>query len=199
MTPCFAEGSCRCNCPGVFGKRRYLEYNGAIGVHRGEGPMTQKRRPRAVVEDRIEIAASPEVLWTCFADLSKWPRWFPALVEIGWVSGTPWTLGAQFRQTVRCGFPLGTVTGIATIIEISAVPYVAWDGRIVAMEAIHGFRFDATAGGTEVLSRHEFYGSLALLTRLLFLTRRVHKIYQVALEGLKAYVEMGAIQLKMPM
>ena len=67
------------------------------------------------------------------------------------------------------------------------------------MEAIQGFRFDATAGGTEVLSRHEFYGSLVLLARLLFLTRRVHKIFQAALEGLKAYVETGIVQLKMPM
>jgi hypothetical protein len=161
--------------------------------------MTKKRRPRAVVEDRIEVAASPEVLWTCFADLNKWSHWFPALVEAEWIAGTPWTMGAQFRQTVRFGFPLGRVTGVATIIEVSASPYVAWKGRVAGMEAIHGFRFDATSGGTEVLSRHEFYGSPALLARLLFLTRRVHKIYQAALGGLKAYVETGTIQLKMSM
>jgi len=161
--------------------------------------MTKKRRPRAVVEDRIEVAASPEVLWTCFADLNKWCHWFPALVEAEWIVGTPWTMGAQFRQTVRFGFPLGRVTGVAAIIEVSASPYVAWEGRVAGMEAIHGFRFDVTSGGTEVLSRHEFYGSPALLARLLFLTRRVHKIYQAALGGLKAYVETGTIQLKMSM
>ena len=161
--------------------------------------MTKTRRPRAVVEDRIEVAASPEVLWTCFADLGKWPHWFPALVEAEWIAGTPWTIGAQFRQTVRFGFPLGRVVGVATIIEVSAAPYVAWKGKVAGMEAVHGFRFDATAGGTEVLSRHEFYGSLALLARLLFLTRRVHRIYQAALEGLKAYVEIGTIQLKIPL
>ncbi len=161
--------------------------------------MTKKQKPRAVVEDRIEVAASPEVLWSCFADLGKWPHWFPALIETQWIGGTPWTVGAQFQQTVQFGFPLGKVRGVATIIEISASPYVAWEGKVAGMEAVHGFRFDATAGGTEVLSRHEFYGSLALLARLLFLTRRVHKIYRTALEGLKAYVEMGTIQLKMPM
>jgi len=161
--------------------------------------MTKKRKPRAVVEDRIEVAASPEVLWSCFADLSKWYHWFPALTEAEWISGTPWTVGAQFHQTVQFGFPLGKVGGVATIIEVSAAPYVAWQGKGVGMEAIHGFRFDATAGGTEVLSRHEFYGTRALLTRLFFLTRRVHKIYRAALGGLKAYVETGTIQLKMPM
>jgi hypothetical protein len=161
--------------------------------------MSKQRTPRATVEDRIEVAASPEVVWTCFVNLNKWPHWFPALVEAEWVAGTPWTIGAQFRQTVRSGFPLGRVTGIATIIEISASPYVAWEGKVAGMEAIHGFRFDATAGGTEVLSRHEFYGPLALLARLLFLTHRVHKVYQAALEGLKSYVEIGTIQLKMPM
>lgn len=161
--------------------------------------MSERRKPQATVEDRIEVAASPEVLWTCFADFSKWPHWFPSLVEAEWIAGTPWTMGAQFRQTVRFGFPLGTVTGVATIVEISASPYVAWEGKVAGMEAIHGFRFDATAGGTEVLSRHEFYGWLARLARLLFLTHRVHRIYQAALEGLKAYVETGTIQLKIPM
>jgi len=161
--------------------------------------MTKKSKPRAVVEDRIEMAASPEVLWTCFADLNKWHYWFPALVEAEWIAGTPWTAGAQFRQIVRFGFPLGKVGGVATIIEVSASPYVAWEGRVAGIDAIHGFRFNATAGGTEVLSRHEFYGSLALLARLLFLTRRVHRIYRAALVGLKAYVETGTIQLKMSM
>jgi len=158
--------------------------------------MTKKRKPLAVVEDRIEVAASPEVLWTCFADLNKWPYWFPALVEAEWIAGTPWTVGAQFRQTVRVGFPIGRVTGVATIVELDALPYVAWEGKVAGIDAIHGFRFDATTGGTEVLSRHEFYGSLALLARFFFLTQRVHKIYRAALGGLKAYVEIGTIQLK---
>ena len=161
--------------------------------------MTEKSKPRTVVEDRIEVAASPEVLWSCFADLNKWHYWFPALIEADWIAGTPWTMGAQFRQVVRFGFPLGKVTGVGTIIEVSALPYVAWEGRVAGMEAVHGFRFDATAGGTEVLSRHEFYGFLALPARFLFLTRRVHKIYRTALGGLKAYVETGTVQLKLSM
>jgi len=161
--------------------------------------MAQKRRPRAVVEDRIEVAASPEVLWACFADISRWRHWFPALVEAEWVAGTPWTIGARFRQTVTYGFPLGTPTGVATIVEIGPAPYVAWEGRVMGMEVIQGFRFDATANGTEVLARHEFYGLLALLARLLFFTHRVHEVYQAALEGLRAYVETGSVQLRMPM
>ena len=103
-----------------------------------------------------------------------------------------------FSLSFRFGFPLGKVTGVGTIVEVGAAPYVAWEGKVAGVEAIHGFRFDATAGGTEVLSRHEFYGARALLASLLFLTRRVHKIYQAALEGFKAYVEVGTIQLKMP-
>jgi hypothetical protein len=161
--------------------------------------MAQERKPLAVVEDRIDVAASPEVLWACFVDLSKWRNWFPALVEAEWIAGTPWTIGARFRQAVRFGFPLGKVTGVAMIVEISPSPFVAWEGKVAGMEAVHGFRFDATASGTEVLSRHEFYGSLALLARLLLLTRRVHTIYRAALEGLKAYVETGTVQLRIAM
>jgi hypothetical protein len=168
-----------------------------VGARREEDPMSERQKPRAVAQDRIEVAASPEVLWSCFADLKKWPHWFPALVLAEWTAGTPWTVGAQFRQTVRFGFPLGTVTETATIVEISASPYVAWEGRVRGMPAIQGFRFDATAGGTEVLSRHEFYGSVALLARVLFLRRSIHKTYSAALEGFKSYIEMGTIQLKM--
>jgi hypothetical protein len=161
--------------------------------------MGTERKPLAVVEDHIELATSPEVLWTCFTDLGKWPAWFPALVEVEWVSGSPWVLGAQFRQAIRFGFPLGTLTIIATIVEISPSPYVAWQWKVAGMEAVHGYRFDATVNGTEVLSRHEFYGFPAFLARIFFLTRRVHKIYQAALQGLKAYIETGTIQLRMPM
>ena len=161
--------------------------------------MTKQQQPRAIVENYIEIAASPEVLWTCFADLSKWPLWFPMLTEIEWVTGPPWTVGARFRQTVRFGFPFGKITGTATIVELGAAPFAAWEGKVVGMEAVHGFRFDSTVSGTRVLSRHEFYGFRAFLARLFFLTRRIHRQYQVALEGLKDYVKVGTIQLKIPM
>jgi hypothetical protein len=174
-----------------------LEYNAAC--ERENTTMAKEPKPRAVVENRIEVAASPEVLWTCFADVDKWSHWFPALVEVEWTSGVPWTLGARFRQTIKFGFPFGIVSGSGTVVEVSAVPYVAWQGRVMGVEASHGFHFEATANGTEVLSRHEYYGSRALLARLLLLTRRVHKIYQAALEGLKAYIEKGTIQLRMPM
>ncbi len=161
--------------------------------------MAKKPRPRAVVENHVQVAASPAVLWICFADLEKWPYWFPALDEIAWSTGPPWTIGAKFRQTVKYGFPLGSVTGVGVVTELVPSSYVVWEGKVMGMEAVHGFRFTAVAGGTEILSRHEFYGSSALLARFLFLTRRVHKIYQAALEGLKAYVERGTIQLRMPM
>jgi hypothetical protein len=161
--------------------------------------MAKDRKPQAVVENRIEVAASPEVLWTCFSDISRWTHWFPALVEAAWTAGIPWTLGAQFRQTVEFGFPLGTVSGSGTVVELSATPYVAWQGQVAGTEAIHGFYFEATAGGTQVISRHEFYGGRAVVARLLFLTRRVSWIYRQALEGLKVYVEKGTIQLRMQM
>ena len=161
--------------------------------------MSEGRKPLAVVEDRIELATSPEVLWTCFADLGKWPAWFPALVEVEWIYGSPWTIGAQFRQAIEFGFPFGKLIATATIIEISPSPYVAWTWKVAGMEAIHGYRFDASVAGTEVLSRHELYGFPAFLARVFFLTRRVHQIYQAALQGLKAYIETGTIQLRMPM
>ncbi len=160
--------------------------------------MPKPRKPLAVVESRIEIHASPEVLWTCFTDLGKWMHWFPALVEARWVAGTPWTLGAQFRQSVRYGFPLGQLTLVAVVSEISPAPYVAWEGKMAGVEVTYGYRFDATANGTEVLSRCEFYGTPALLVRLFF-ARRMRRICRAALEGFKTYVETGTIQLKMPM
>jgi hypothetical protein len=161
--------------------------------------MSDERKPAVVVEDRIEIATSPEVLWTCFTDLGKWPAWFPGLVKAEWKVGTPWTPGARFCQTIKMGFPLGRLTPVAVIVEISPSPYVAWEWKIAGIEAVHGYRFDATAGGTEVLSRHELYGFPAFLSRLGFVPRRLHKVYQAALRGLKAYIETGTIQLRLSM
>jgi hypothetical protein len=161
--------------------------------------MSPERKPLVVIEDRIEVNASPEVLWTCFADVGKGPNWFPSLVEAEWAAGSPWTLGAKMRQTIQFGFPLGNVTGTATLIEISASPYAAWKGSVAGMEATQGFCFNATASGTEVISRSEFYGAMAFLARISFVIRHIRRKYQEALQGLKAYVETGTIQLKMPM
>jgi len=161
--------------------------------------MAKSKKPRLVTENEIEIAASPEVVWTCFADLEKWPSWFPALQKVEWIAGIAWTKGAQFRQDLRLGFPFGQVNMIATIFEISTAPYIAWEAELAGMEAIQGFRFNNVEGGTRALVRQEFYGARAIYNRLFFFPRRVEKAYEDGLAGLKRYVETGTVQLRMSM
>lgn len=148
---------------------------------------------KLVLEDRIEIAASPTVLWTYLTKLERWPDWFPSLTEAEWVHGTPWTAGARFHRTISWGFPLGDVTGEVTITEIIPSTFVAWEGQVGMVKALHSFRLAGTVAGSEVTVRHELESSLMPLVRLLFLPRRMRGKYQAALEGLKMYVETGKV------
>lgn len=148
---------------------------------------------KLVLEDRIEIAASPTVLWTYLTKLERWPDWFPALTEAEWVEGTPWTAGAKFYRTMRWGFPLGDVTGEVTITEITPSTFVAWEGQVGMMNAIHSFHLTGTVAGSEVTVRHELQSSLMPLARILFLPRRMRNKHQAALDGLKMYVETGKV------
>jgi hypothetical protein len=153
--------------------------------------MTEQRKPMAVVENQIEIAASPNVVWTCFTELTKWPLWFPAMTDAQWLSDDHWRVGSHFQRTIEYGFPLGKVTEGATIEELNVAPFAVWRGKLARMDALQGFRFDATQAGTLVLSRQEFYGPQAMLAKVFFVTRRINKVYQAALEGLREYVETG--------
>jgi hypothetical protein len=153
--------------------------------------MTEQRKPVAVVENQIEIAASPNVVWTCFTELTKWPLWFPAMTDAHWLSDGRWRVGSYFQRTIEYGFPLGKVVEGATIEELNVAPFVVWRGKLARMDALQGFKFEATQAGTLVVSRQEFYGSTAMLAKGLFIMRRIRKIYQTALGGLKEYVETG--------
>jgi uncharacterized membrane protein len=148
---------------------------------------------KLVLEDQIEIAASPTVLWTYLTNLEHWPDWFPSLTEAEWVHGTPWTAGAKFHRTIGWGFPLGDVTGEVTITEITPSSFVAWEGQVGMMNALHSFCLNGTVAGSEVTVRHELQSSLMSLARILFLPRCMRNKYQAALEGLKMYVETGKV------
>ena len=161
--------------------------------------MTEKPKPQRVIENRIHITASPEVAWACFTDLSKWTDWFPALTQVAWASGNPWTLKAQGMLTLNLKFPCGEIQAVGTIIEINPTRFVAWEGKIMGIDTTWGFRFQPAANGTEVLVRHEFYGAPALFSRLIQFPQRMQRIYSDALERLKQYVETGNIQLAIPL
>ena len=161
--------------------------------------MTENQKPQRVIENRIHITASPEVTWACFTDLSKWTNWFPALTQVAWASGNPWTLKAQGMQTFNLKFPCGEVQAVGTIIEINPTQFVAWEGQIMGIDATWGLKFQPTADGTEVLVRHEFYGTPVFFSRLIRFPQRIRQIYSAALERFKQYVETGNIQLAIPL
>ncbi len=153
---------------------------------RSKGPKL-----RARTEAVVEIAASPEVLWTAFTNEAAWRHWYVGLTELEWLTEQPWVPGAQFRYGFTLGFPLRQVILTATIREVRFGEGVAWDWRGAGIRGTHGYLFEPTPEGTRLTGQDLFYGRLVPLYRLLLLTRRWRQAQQAALEGFKAYIESG--------
>lgn len=106
-----------------------------------------------VVQHAIDIAAPADVCWQRFADLARWPRWFPFLRA---VEGTL-ALGGQL--TLRVGSGPAVLPIRVRIEELVAGERVRWVGGKMGMTGDHSYTFASKAPGlTRVTSREEIGG-----------------------------------------
>lgn len=155
--------------------------------------MPPQGKPRAEVAASLDLAATPPVLWATFTDLDRWPRWIPTVRSACCVSGTEWTLGAQFELMLDLPFPAGQWKGIAVITEVQPAASAAWEMEYpLDVIAVHSVRFAPTALGTLLTLREAYYGGSVLLYRLSGFPGRMCRAFEVALQNLKTYLEVGA-------
>ncbi len=154
--------------------------------------MPPQANPRAIAEASLDIAASPPVLWATFADMSKWPRWSSVVKSACCVAGTEWTLGAQFELTMDLPFPVQHWQGVATITEVQPAVSASWEmGYPLDVIAVHSLRFKPSALGTLLVTREAYYGGGTFLYHLSGFPGKMCKLFEVALQNLKAYLEVG--------
>ncbi len=155
--------------------------------------MPPQGKPRAVTEASLDLAATPPVLWATFTDLDKWPRWIPTVRSACCVSGTEWTLGAQFELELDLPFPARQWKGIAVITEVQPAASVAWEMEYpLGVVVVHSSRFELSDLGTLLTLREAYYGGGVLFYRLSGFPERMRQVFETALQNLKTYLEVGA-------
>ncbi|HEY1626754.1 MAG TPA: SRPBCC family protein, partial [Streptosporangiaceae bacterium] len=102
-----------------------------------------------------ETTASPETVWSYFADIASWPTWNAGIEKLE-VNG-PFEVGSTFTMT-----PPGEDPVTMKLVEI--VPGEVWTDEMDAgdfiVRTIHRLRPSGT-GGTTIIYRTEFHGPAA--------------------------------------
>jgi hypothetical protein len=136
-----------------------------------------------IVHHAIDVAATPDECWRVFADLGRWPRWFPFLRRVEGELRAGGRLALQFAAGPT-HFPVDV-----TIEEYVPAARIRWIGGRLGVRGNHSYEFTVTSPGlTRVTSSESFSGLGArLITGRVFdrLDGEVHR----SMERFKQLVE----------
>lgn len=106
---------------------------------------------------RIEIKASPKIIWNIMADIEAWPSWNPK-VKKSCLKGEL-KEGTQFVWKAEPG-------KITSLIQNVKPPHIlSWTGRVMGINAIHIWKIESTDGKTVVESEESWEGMLSRVMR----------------------------------
>lgn len=143
-----------------------------------------------IIEETIEIDASPEEVWRLFGDLSTWSHWNRTCRKAAFVSGEPWTPQSRFTMTMHLGpIPL-TATVEITEMQAGLSRVVSWRGGRLGIQGNHRWQLEALdVDRTRVVSHEVFTGATLPLLRLGGLQPLVKYLSRAWLHGLKQAAE----------
>jgi hypothetical protein len=111
----------------------------------------------AVARDSLNVAATPEEVWSVLTDIAQWPAWNPD-VKSAWIDG-PVAPGTTFRWKAGPG----TIT--STFKTVEPPHLLAWTGRTLGIRAIHVYRLGRHGDATMVRSEESWSGLPVRLAR----------------------------------
>jgi uncharacterized protein YndB with AHSA1/START domain len=111
----------------------------------------------ATAEGEIDIAASPEVVWSVISDLSAWPSWNTDVKSMS-VEG-PLQPGTTFR------WRSGSAKLTSTLRTFDPPKAIGWTGTTMGIKAVHIFTFEPSGGGTRATSAESFRGLIPSVLR----------------------------------
>lgn len=145
--------------------------------------------PVIVVEQAVEIGASPERVWEVFAAIDRWPRWNPVCLAAGHVAGRRWSRGSSIRMKLKLG-PLAFQVQ-PRLIAVEPARRVAWLGRGYGLEGLHTFTIEENGGGTRVTSHERFSGPMLSVFKLIGFPRWAERMVDAWLAAIKREAEQG--------
>ena len=142
------------------------------------------------IEEKIVIAAPPEVVWRIFSQLNQWNSWNPTCRQCCILKGTEISVGTCISFVIRPFlFPLKIKS---RILSWRPQQEAVWEGGRFGIHAIHRWQFRPAGTGTELLSVETFRGPLVWLAYLLGIHRRLHRLTRIFLESAKRASERCA-------
>ena len=147
------------------------------------GPMDANRTAPVFSEGRIEIGASPEVVWDSLADFERWPTWSPGVDSVS-LEG-PVAEGTTFR------WKAGATRLVSVLRRVDRPRELGWSGKAMGIQAIHVWRFESRGGGSVASMEESFDGLLAKLLRAR-LQRQLDDTTAKGLQALKETAERSA-------
>ena len=111
--------------------------------------------------NELEVAASPETIWSLLTHPENWPSFYPNVTEVPVLlgGGTAFELGARFDASL-IGLDVA-----ATVTEFEPTKRLAWSGGPKThpdSRAHHAWIITPTAGGTHLWTEETMQGPLWL-------------------------------------
>lgn len=136
------------------------------------------------IHNKIEIKASPEVVWNILIKAEDWPLWYKGMKSTEIIGSTDGTLKANSNMkfnTMNRDFE-------GKIIEFQPFERLTWETTNPKLNAIHAWLIIPTDKGCLVVTDESQYGRLAKL-QTFFAPNKLRKLHDVWLTELKNKAE----------
>ncbi len=99
----------------------------------------------AKYERSIDIAATPDAVWSVLGDVEKWPQWTPSILEVERLEQGAFAIGSTARVKAK-GFPEAPLT----VTELTPGRSLTWEGRSAGLRTIMSHVIEPVSGGARV-------------------------------------------------
>ncbi|MEO8726003.1 MAG: SRPBCC family protein [Acidobacteriaceae bacterium] len=91
------------------------------------------------------VKCTPARVWEHFHDVSQWKRFNPAINDVKWTKGEPWTVGSQLSMELVQPRPMTVHSELA---ELHVPRFLRLKGKMMGVSADHSFEFTDLGDGT---------------------------------------------------
>lgn len=147
-----------------------------------------------VIDEEIEIRAPIEVVWRIFSQMESWDQWNTACRECCVLEGEPMRTGTCFSFKIKPWLLPMRVQ--PRIVECEPAKTVTWEGGRLGVQASHTWQFREQNGWVILRSVERFRGPLLLVSRLVGIPQKLHRLTREFLETLKQASENCAAGLQ---
>jgi len=136
------------------------------------------------LHNKIEIEASPEIIWDILTHAEKWPEWYEGMKNVKVINSKSGIIDGKVEMsfnTMKRDFQ-------AKVTEYEPYERLSWETIHPKMNGIHAWLIIPSEKGCLVVTDESQYGKLARLQKT-FVPNKLRKLHDIWLEGLKTKAE----------